>query len=129
MTGGGVAVIGDPPLVGPRFRRPVTLLSALLVVLFVGAVGALLASRSRLEHLSHPESSLALVVGRTMDVRFVVEQQRPWERRAFELLLDDRATELAQAIAWYEEMAATAHDPGVDLQLAILEGEAGRRVR
>src|SRR5262249_46652856 len=101
----------------------------LVVVVFVALVGGLLASRSRLDHLSNPESSLALVVGRTLDVRFVVEHQAPWERRVSELLLDDRTSELAQAIGWYEELAAHARDPAVELQLAILEGEAGRRAR
>jgi hypothetical protein len=43
--------------------------------------------------------------------------------------MEDRTTELAQAITWYEEMAAHARDAGVELQLAILEGEAGRHAR
>src|SRR6185503_20917325 len=90
VTGSSVVMGGGPPVVGPRFRRSVTLLAALVVVLFVTLVGGLLASRSRLDHLSHAESSLALVAGRTMDVRFVVEHQAPWERRVSELLLDDR---------------------------------------
>jgi membrane protease YdiL (CAAX protease family) len=119
----------DPPVVGPRFRRPLTALSALIVLLFVALVGGLLVSRSRIEHLSAPEASLALVVGRTMDVRFVVDRQSGLERRMFEWLMDDRATELAQAIGWYEEMAAHARDPAVELQLAILEGEAARHAR
>jgi hypothetical protein len=129
VTGSSALVAGDPPVVGPRFRRPVTLLAALIVVAFTTLVGGLLVSRSRLEHLEMPEAALALVVGRTMDVRFVVDRQPSWERRVSELLLDDRTAELEQAIAWYEEMAAYAHDPAVDLQLAILEGEAGRRAR
>jgi membrane protease YdiL (CAAX protease family) len=115
--------------VGPRFRRPVTLLAALVVSLFIALIGGLLVSRGRLEHVKNPEAALALVVGRTMDVRFVVERHSVWERRVSELLLDDRASELAQAIAWYEELAAFVRNPGVDLQLAILEGEAGRRER
>jgi len=129
VTGSSVVVDGGPPVVGPRFRRSVTLLAALVVVLFVVLIGGLLASRSRLDHLSHPESSLALVAGRTMDVRFVVERQASWERRVSELLLDDRVTELDQTIRWYEELSRYARDPAVDLQLAILEGEAGRRTR
>jgi hypothetical protein len=104
-------------------------LSALLVLVFVALVGGLLASRSRIEQLSYPEASLALVVGRSMDIRFVVDRQPRWERRLSEVLMDDRTSELVQAIAWYKEMAAYAHDPGVELQLAILEGEAGRRER
>lgn len=129
VTGSSVAAAVDPPVVGPRFRRPLTVVSALIVLIFVALVVGLLGSRSRIDRLSFPESSLALVVGRAMDVRFVVDRQSRWERRLSELLMDDRTSELAQAIAWYEEMAAYARDAGVDLQLAILEGEAGRRAR
>jgi hypothetical protein len=129
VTGSSAIAAGDPPVVAPQFRRSVTLLAAVIVVVFTAVIGGALASHSRLDRLSFPESSLATVVGRAMDVRFVVDHQPRWERRIFELLMDDRATELAQSIDWYEEMAAHARDPGVDLQLAILEGEAGRRPR
>ena len=129
MTGGSALVVPGQPVVGPRFRRAVTLLAALVLLLFAALVGGLLASSSRLEHVAYPESSLALVVGRTMDVRFVVERQSRWERRVSEWLMDDRVSELAQAITWYEELARHARDPGVELHLAILEGEANRRER
>ena len=126
VTGSSVVGAGEPPVVGPRFRRPLTVLSALIVLAFVALVGGLLASRSRIDQLSFPEPSLALVVGRSMDVRFVVDRQPRWERRFSELLMDERTSELAQAIGWYDEMARHTHEPGVELQLAILEGEAGR---
>ena len=129
VTGSSAVLAEDQPVVGPRFRRSVTVAAALVVVLFVAVVGWLLASRSRLDQLAVPEASLSLVVGRTMDVRFVVERQATWERRVSEFLLDDRSDELAQAIAWYEELAAQTRDPSVELQLAILEGEAGRHAR
>jgi membrane protease YdiL (CAAX protease family) len=129
VTGSGAIAAGDQPVVGPRFRRSVTVLAAVIVLAFVGVIGGLVASQSRIEQQSFPESSLALVVARTMDVRFVVDRQSRWERRLSEILMDDRTSELAQAITWYEEMAVHAQDPGVDLQLAILEGEAGRRAR
>jgi membrane protease YdiL (CAAX protease family) len=129
VTGSSVVGAEDPPVVGRRFRRPLTVLSALIVLVFVALVGGLLASRSRLEQLSFPEASLALVVGRSMDVRFVVDRQPRWERRFSEFLLDERQSELAQAIRWYEEMLAHSREPSIDFQLAILEGEAGRAAR
>ena len=129
VTGSSVGAPVDQPVVGPRFRLPLTLVSALIVLVFVALVSGFLASSSRLESLSFPESSLALAVGRSMDIRSVVERQSGWERRLSELLMDERTSELAQAIDWYEEMAAYTHDPGVELQLAVLEGEAGRRER
>ena len=126
VTGSSVIGADDPPVVGPRFRRPLTVVSALIVLVFVALISGLLASRSRLDHLSFPEPSLALVVGRSMDVRFVVDRQSRWERRLSELLMDERTSELSQAIHWYEEMAAHTREPIVELHLAILEGEAGR---
>jgi uncharacterized protein len=130
VTGSSVAGAADPPVVGPRARRLLVVLSALIVIAFVLLAGGLLATRSRLEGQSFPEASLALAVGRTMDIRFVVERQSRWERWLSELLMDDGpSTELSQAIAWYEELAAHTRDPGVEMQLAILEGEAGRRAR
>ena len=126
VTGSGGIGIGHPPVVGPPFRRPVTLLAALVVLLFTALVAGLVVSQSRLEQQNFPESSLALVVGRTMDVRFIVDRQGRWERAVSYLLMDEAVVELAQAIAWYEELAQHTREPGVDLQLAILEGEAGR---
>jgi membrane protease YdiL (CAAX protease family) len=129
MTGSSGLGAGHQPVVGPPFRRPLTLFAALVVALFATLVASLVVSDSRLEHQDFPEASLALVVGRTMDVRFLVERQGPLERRLSSLLMDEAVVELEQAIAWYEEMARYTREPGVDLQLAILEGEAGRRAR
>ena len=129
VTGSSVGAAVDQPVVGPRLRHPLTIISALVVLLFVVVVSGLLISRSRLESLSFPESSLALVVGRSMDIRFVVDRQAGWERKLSELLMDERTSELAQAIEWYEEMVSLTRDAGVELQLAVLEGEAGRRER
>ena len=129
MTGSSVASAGDQPVVGPRLRASVTLLAALIVLAFTALVSGLLASDSRLAQQAQPQSSLAVVVGRTMDVRFVVERLSPVVRRFAALLMDSRREALAQSIAWYEELAAYDADPSVDLQLAVLEGEAGRRAR
>jgi hypothetical protein len=128
-TGGGAMTAGGRPVVEPRFRRAGTVLSALVVLAFAAVFGGLVASSSRLESLASPESSLTLVAGRTMDLRFVVDSRSRWERRLTQVLMDDRDRELAQVIGWYEELATFSADAGVELQLAILEGEAGRRAR
>jgi membrane protease YdiL (CAAX protease family) len=45
----------------------------------------------------------------------------------YELTVSDGRNELHEAIAWYEELADTVPgDPGVQVRLAILYGEAGR---
>jgi membrane protease YdiL (CAAX protease family) len=129
VTGSGAFGAGHPPVVGPPFRRPVTLLAVLVVALFTALVAGLVVWQSRLEQQNFPEASLGLVVGRTMDVRFIVDRQSRWERAISYLLMDEAVVELAQAIAWYEELATHSREPGVDLQLAILEGEAGRKAR
>ena len=120
---------GGRPVVEPRFGRAGTVLSALIVLAFSAVFGGLVASSSRLDSVSAPESSLTLVAGRTMDLRFVVDNQSRWERRLTQFLMDDRERELAQVIGWYEELATFSPEAGVELQLAILEGEAGRRAR
>ena len=122
-------VAGGRPIVEPRFSRAGTILSALIVLAFAAVFGGFVASASRLDSVSSPESSLTLVAGRTMDLRFVVDNQPRWERRLAEALMDDRERERAQVIGWYEELVTRSPDAGVELQLAILEGEAGRRVR
>ncbi|MBM4438986.1 MAG: CPBP family intramembrane metalloprotease [Candidatus Rokubacteria bacterium] len=129
VTGSSAAAAGGPPVVGSRSARGLTLLSAFVVVAFAALVGGLVSSSSRLDSQSFPEASLALVTGRTMDVRIVVERLPRWERGLMQLLMDDRARELAQAIGWYEELAERVSDPSVELQLAVLEGEAGRLPR
>jgi membrane protease YdiL (CAAX protease family) len=127
--GGGATTAGGRPVVELRFGRAGTVVSALVVLAFAAMVGGLVASTSRVESLSFPESSLTLVAGRTMDLRVVTDRQPRWERYLTQFLMDDPARELAQLVDWYEELVARSSDAGVDLQLAILEGEAGRRLR
>jgi hypothetical protein len=83
------------------------------------------------EDVAEPERALALIVGRTLDFDEGVEQAPAWERRLHQLMLGNRADDLAEAIRWFEELARSSLDPAVDLHLAILEAEAGRfeRVR
>jgi membrane protease YdiL (CAAX protease family) len=108
-----------------------TVLSALVLLAFVVLVGWLHATGSRVEDVAEPERALALIVGRTLDFDEGVEQAPAWERRLHQLMLGNRADDLAEAIRWFEELARSSLDPAVDLHLAILEAEAGRfeRVR
>ena len=129
VTGSSPVASERQPVVESRFGRLLTVLSALIVIAFAVLVLGFAASQSRLDAVAFPDSSLALVVGRTMDIRVVVEGQPSWERRLSELLMDHRDHELAQAIDWYDELAAAAREPVTELHLAILEGEAGRRAR
>jgi membrane protease YdiL (CAAX protease family) len=86
-------------------------------------------SESRLATVEEPERALALVVGRTMDLHAALTGAPAWERRLYALTLTDAAGDIDQAIEWYEELAAHSAAPGVELRLAVLLGEAGRRER
>jgi membrane protease YdiL (CAAX protease family) len=83
----------------------------------------------RLAGIENPERALALIVGSSMDAQAALARAPAWERGLYALLLSDAGSEIGQAIAWYEELANDSLAPGVDLRLAILLGEAGRRER
>jgi hypothetical protein len=118
--------IGAPE---PR-RRPlisiVTILAALILCAFIGVMISIQLSGSRVEGTSEPERALALIVGRTMDVDEAVSRTPLWEQRVYRVLSSDPAEDLEEGLRWYDELSAVSLDPGVDLHLAILEGEAGR---
>lgn len=115
----------EPPAPRPRLSPGVTLLCALILVLFVAWTVRLHQSSSRVEAVADPEQALALVVSRGMDLREALAAAPPWERRLHQAISSDGSDDLAQAIAWYEELQADSLDPSVDLHLAILDGEAG----
>jgi membrane protease YdiL (CAAX protease family) len=101
--------------------------SALLVLGLVVAMVHLHAGEPRLAAVDDPEGALALIVSRTMDLRAALAGAPAWEQRLYGLVLPDAASDVGQAIAWYEELAAHTLAPAVDLRLAVLLGEAGRR--
>ena len=103
-----------------------TILSAVVLVLFLAFMAWLQYGGSRVEEMVEPERALALIVGRTMDLDEGIERGPAWERAVYRLLLSDRASDVAEALGWYEELAAASFDPAVDLHLATLEGESGR---
>lgn len=112
-----------------RTGRLVTLAAAAVLVAVVLVMVHLHTSEPRLAAVDDPERALALIVGSTMDVQTALAQAPAWERRLYALTLTDTGSEIGQAIAWYEELADESLAPGVDLRLAILLGEAGRRER
>ena len=116
----------------PRRRglsRAVTVTAALVLVLMTAFLVRMQAGEPRLAGLEEPERALALVVSRTMDLHAALAGAPAWERRLYALTLGDTAADVDQAIDWYDELAAQSLAPGVDLRLAILLGEAGRRER
>jgi uncharacterized protein len=113
--------------VSSRAARAITILAALVLAAFIALAMRLHAGEPRLGSVAEPERALALLVGRTMDVETALTAAPAWERRIYTLTLSDPGREFEQAIGWYEELAEYSLVPSVDLRLAILRGEAGRR--
>ena len=119
-------VVPAPGRARKRLGHAVTLLSALVLAGFIGLAAYSHTGEPRLTTMEQPERALALIVGRTMDVEAALKTARPWERRLYALTLTDGGGEIAQAIAWYEELAAYSLAPDVDLHLGVLLGEGGQ---
>jgi membrane protease YdiL (CAAX protease family) len=118
-----------PPAVGswPRhYSATVTWLSAFFLLLSFAAVVLMASSTMKIDRLEAPEHALSLMVGRTMDVQEGLKRVPAWERRMMDWVSGDGAAERAQAVAWYQELAARSDDPAVSLHLAILQAESGQ---
>jgi uncharacterized protein len=119
------------PAPPPRRRRwpgaLVTAASACLLLGFVALAVRVHLAGSRLDTIDDPARALALIVERTMDLEDAFTRASRWERRFYELTVSDSRNEIDESIAWYEELAdAVPGEPGVQVRLAILYGEAGR---
>lgn len=117
------------PAVPRLASRLLTALAALVLLGFAAWLAWLHALQPRTETVDAPEAALALVVGRGMELDGGLAAARAWERRLHRLLTTDGSDDLHQAIAWFEELADHSLEPGVDLRLAVLYGEAGDRGR
>jgi CAAX protease family protein len=115
---------GGPPH-EPRFSAWTTAVAAVFLAASISFFVALHLKVPVLDRVESPEQALALLVGRTLDLKEALPQADAWERLLYELSMETGMDELEQAIAWYEELAAYSSNPVVRLQLAILEGEAG----
>jgi membrane protease YdiL (CAAX protease family) len=111
----------------PSFSPAVTWLCLAVLLSIVGFFLSLHVSTPRLKQIDEPESALALLVERSMELEEAIAAAPDWERRLYLLTVSDRETETAQAIAWYRELAAYSDAPAVALQLAVLEAEAGHQ--
>jgi uncharacterized protein len=126
MPAGMVAPTDSVP--APIARQQVgvvTALSALVLAAFLAMMAWLQYGGSRVESIEEPGRALALIVGRTMDTADAITRAPAWEQFFYRMLSSEPAEDLAEGIAWYEELAEESFDPAVDLHLAVLEGEAG----
>lgn len=114
-------------------RSPLSGWVTLACSLVVGALVAgfvLVRSPSPLERLDRPEASLERLVTRDMDLRVALSRVSGWERAVYSLFAGFEDTP-EEAIAWYDELVATADapPPTADLYRVILLAEAGQAAR
>ncbi|MGH7261638.1 MAG: lysostaphin resistance A-like protein [Nitrospiraceae bacterium] len=107
-----------------RFALFPTVLAALVLAGGILALANLVSSTSPLDRVATPDRALALIVNRTMDLEYAIAQTPQWEHVLYEATTG-WMDELAQAVAWYEELADASNEPLTLVYLAVLEGEAG----
>lgn len=119
-----------PPTPKPRFSRMLTVLAALILAGGILMLANIILSSPRLDRVEEKDRALALIINRTMDLEYAIAQTPAWEHIFYEATTG-WADELAQAVAWYEELAEVSNEPLTLVYLSVLEGEAGRvdRVR
>jgi len=114
-----------PPPPAPRFSRTLTVLAAFILAGGILMLANVILSTPRLDRVEEKDRALALIVNRTMDLEYAIAQTPAWEHMFYEATTG-WADELAQAVAWYEELADVSNEPLTLVYLSVLEGEAGR---
>jgi membrane protease YdiL (CAAX protease family) len=113
----------SPP--APRFSRVLTVLAALVLTGGILLLANIVLSTPRLERVEDKDRALALIVTRTMDLEYAIAQTPAWEHVFYEATTG-WSDELAEALAWYEELAEVSNEPLTLVYLSVLQGEAGR---
>ena len=121
-------VAREPASTARKFSRRLTILAGSVLLGCVALLVWATRTSSRLAGVSSPERALCVIVGQMMDYREGLTRIPGWERAVYHLL-DGPADEVAEAVGWYEELAAFSSDPVVKVQLAILQVESGRGQR
>jgi len=114
---------------GPASSRFSPFVTGLCLVLLVGSLALLLwdyGSTPALTRAKEPERALHLMVGRMLDLDEALRRAPAWERLLYEMAVGGEPDDLREALSWYDELAEFSDEPLVQLQLAILEAEAGR---
>ena len=109
----------------PRFSRIITVLAGLVLLAGMAIFIRLEFAVPRLERVPTPERALTLMVGRMMDLEEAIARAPAWEQALYELTSGGRTYDLAQAIAWVDELVVAGAEPPLHLSLAVLQGEAG----
>ncbi len=118
-----------PPAIGPfpdHYSSSISWLAAIFLVASFASVVLMASATSKIDRIDAPEQALSLMVGRTMDAQEGLSRAPAWEQRIMRWVSGDGEAERAQAMAWYQELAARSDDPAVPLQQAILQAESGQ---
>src|SRR5712692_1301345 len=83
------------------------------------------ASPSPLDRLEQPEESLERLVTREMDMRAALRQAPEWKRAMYAMLAGSE-DQLADMIAWYDELIGTGSSPVAQLYRIVLVAEDGQ---
>lgn len=121
--------IGAPPPprpYDPGFLKPVTYLSAIVLLGSILLVGWFAIDMPKLARIENPERALEHMVGRLMDVEAGFAQLPEWERGLYELSMGTDADEREEAVEWYRELAEVSTDPRVSFNLSVLLAESGQ---
>src|SRR5215217_3935012 len=110
----------------PHLSRTVTVLSALVLMVALGAMFWFSAAVPKLERFEEPDRALELMVSRTMEAQDGLRHAPPWQQWLTEWTAGTDEAERAQAIQWYQELVQVTDRSGSQLRLAILQAESGQ---
>ena len=111
-----------------RFRLFPTILCALILSLGLALVAFTSLRVSPVYGITSPARSLALVAGRTMELRQACRRIPAWERQFYQIYDSTVGSnqEISDLLAWHRELAPLTLDPIVAAHLGILEGETAQ---
>ena len=118
-----------PPTIGQfpnHYSSSISWLAGIFLVAAFTSVLLMASTTSKIDRIDAPAQALSLMVGRTMDAQEGLSRAPAWEQRMMRWVSGDGEAERAQAMAWYQELAARSDDPAVPLQQAILQAESGQ---
>jgi membrane protease YdiL (CAAX protease family) len=122
----GVVTEAPTPAPRPRFSILVTVLGAIMAVIYIGLPLSplIIGSGSPLDQLEQPEESLDRLVTRELDLREGMRQGQSWEWRLYRVL-SGAEDPIRQAGAWYDELVDAVDSPSAELHRTILLAESG----
>jgi len=112
----------------PRFRLSVTILCAIILLVFYALAALSYFVLPRPARISSPERALAQVVSTSMTLEVGSKRISGWGRLLSGVVEPSAVQEETDdAIHWYEELLTVSEDPVAQIHLAILYGETSQQ--